>query len=256
MTELQLNRSSLLDESIGVIGGIGPEATFQFCSAVVKHTKARVGSDHIRQLVDCNPKLPDVNSSVLGTGPSVESALRAAAIGLEQAGADFLVMICNAAHFYEATLREAIRIPFVSLIEVAVQAVASTVPRGCAVGVLATDGCIASQVYTKALQARELREIPIDEEHMSAFLSVLSDVRRNAVSADSIDRMSAITQSLIDEGARCLIAGCTEAVCVLERLDIDTPIVDPVDELAKKVVDLVRPKHRRSSPIQLQSTDE
>ncbi|TIP70484.1 MAG: aspartate racemase, partial [Mesorhizobium sp.] len=70
-------------KTVGVIGGLGPMATVAFMNSVLKHTPIKTNRDHLHMIVDCNPKVPDINAAILGIGPSAASALAAGGRRLE-----------------------------------------------------------------------------------------------------------------------------------------------------------------------------
>src|ERR1700723_4357749 len=86
---------------VGIIGGMGPEATVDLMRRVIAATPARDDADHIHLLVDNNPKVPSRIAALIdGTGCDPAPALCEMAKGLEAQGADFLVIPCNTAHYY------------------------------------------------------------------------------------------------------------------------------------------------------------
>ena len=129
--------------AVGVLGGMGPEATVDFMTRVLAATPARVDQEHIRMLVDHNPGIPDRHAAIAGTGPDIGPELAAMARGLEAAGADFLVMVCNTAHAYTEAIRTAVSIPFVSIVDVVMAAVAERPAGGGAAAV--HDAAVADQ---------------------------------------------------------------------------------------------------------------
>lgn len=57
------------EKTVGVIGGMGPEATVDFLRRLVARTPARDDADHLRVLVDNNPKIPSrIAALIEGTG--------------------------------------------------------------------------------------------------------------------------------------------------------------------------------------------
>jgi len=46
------------EKTVGIIGGMGPEATVDLMQRIIDLTPARDDCDHIRCLVDNNPKIP------------------------------------------------------------------------------------------------------------------------------------------------------------------------------------------------------
>jgi len=73
---------------VGVLGGMGPEATVDFMAKVIALTPIEEEQDHIRLLVDQNPGVPSRQVALLGPGEDPGPVLAAMAAGLEAAGAD------------------------------------------------------------------------------------------------------------------------------------------------------------------------
>ena len=53
------------EKIIGVLGGMGPEATLDLFDKILKNTKAQKDQDHLRVIIYNNPKIPDRTPSVL-----------------------------------------------------------------------------------------------------------------------------------------------------------------------------------------------
>ncbi len=142
----------LAGKTVGVIGGMGPFATADFLHKLISATPAERDQDHMRILIDCNPRVPDRTEFLAGRGPDPRPALRAMARGLVRAGADLLVMPCNTAHAFRDELQAAVDIPVVDWPGVAADAVATTGARS--VGILASAGTLLAEVYQPVLRAR------------------------------------------------------------------------------------------------------
>ena len=76
--------------------------------------------NHIHTVVEMNPKVPDRNKSLNGTGEDCGPALNLMARNLVQAKVDFVVCACNTAHAYSKSIEEGCgkTVPFVSMIDV------------------------------------------------------------------------------------------------------------------------------------------
>ncbi|MEZ4608353.1 MAG: amino acid racemase [Deinococcales bacterium] len=105
----------------GVIGGLGPEATLDFFAKLLEKTAAKSDQEHLHVIINNNPHVPNRNEAIAGRGPSPGPALAANALALKAAGADFLVMVCNAAHAFQADIEAVCDLPLLSIIEVAVK---------------------------------------------------------------------------------------------------------------------------------------
>jgi aspartate racemase len=139
--------------TVGVLGGMGPDATIDFMSDVLRLTDAEKDQDHIHLVVDQNPAVPNRQQAIRSGTEEVGLALASMARRLEAAGADFLVMPCNTAHAFEASIRAATNRPFISIIEVSIAAVGKLLAADGHVGIMATDGLMDTGIYQRALSA-------------------------------------------------------------------------------------------------------
>ena len=76
-----------MEKIIGILGGMGPEATADLFFRIIKSTPAKRDQDHIRTLINSNPKIPDRTSSILHDGPSPLPEMIESGRVLERAGA-------------------------------------------------------------------------------------------------------------------------------------------------------------------------
>ena len=82
--------------------------------------KSMEDQDHIHTVVELNPKVPNRNHSIHGTGEDCGPSLALMSENLAKAGADFVVCACNTAHAYRKDIESGCgdNVPFVSMIEV------------------------------------------------------------------------------------------------------------------------------------------
>lgn len=220
----------------GVLGGMGPDATVDFMAKVIALTPAGRDQDHVRMLVDHNPGIPNRQAALLQGGEDPGPALAAMAAGLEAAGADFLVIPCNTAHAFSDAITAAVGIPLVSIIDLTVDACAGH----DAVGLLATDGCIASRVYQEALAARGIRVVLPEATEMQEIMRLVTAIKAGDRSDAVATAMQAVATALVTRGAGAVIAGCTEIPLVLDAGMLEVPLVSSTDVLAAATVDIAR----------------
>lgn len=222
--------------TLGVLGGMGPQATADFLAKLVQVTPAEREQDHLHVLVDSNPKVPDRNQAIAGHGPSPAPVLAEMARRLERAGAGLLVMACNTAHAFEGAIREAVSVPFVSIVQEACNACLRESPTARTIGLLAAPGCIQAGLYQSALEARGLEPLlpqPADQE---VFNRLLYEIKLGASLADIRPEMRRLALGLTARGADVLMAACTEVPLVLGQADVDRPLIDATHNLAVRCV--------------------
>lgn len=225
-------------KTIGVMGGLGPAATADFFTRLVRTTPATRDQDHFRVLVDNDPRIADRNAALAGQGPSPGPALAEMARGLERAGADFLVLVCNAAHAWQGEIRAAVSIPLLSMIDETVAAALAHAPRK--VGVLAADACLRAELYERALRAHGVASSRLEAADQARFMELLYRIKAGDVGPGVRLAMRSLAQSLLAGGADVILAGCTEVPLVLDAADVEAPLVSSMDVLVARTIAFAR----------------
>jgi len=222
----------MTDKTAGVLGGMGPDATVDFMAKVIAATPANKDQDHVRLLVDQNPKVPDRQAARAGAGEDPGPAMAAMAKGLESAGADFLVMPCNAAHAFADRVRDAVSIPLVSIIDVTVDACRE---HG-AIGVLTTRACLDADLYQAALAEAGLDAVLQDDAGIEELMRLVTAIKAGDQGESIAHDMQSLAGALVDKGAKAVIAACTEIPLVLMPDMLDVPLISSTDVLAETTV--------------------
>src|SRR3989442_4574246 len=143
---------TMTQKVIGVLGGLGPWATLDFFEKILRLTPAKADQDHLRIIIDNNPKIPDASPGILGEGEDPTPGLIATAQNLQQAGADFLVIPCNTAHFFYDRIVTAVSIPVLHIMDDVAAAARDAVRDVRMLGVLATEATIAARLLLRAFR--------------------------------------------------------------------------------------------------------
>ena len=224
--------------TVGVLGGMGPEATVDFMSAVIALTDAASDQDHLPMLIDNNPQVPDRQRAMRSGSTDVAAALRTMALRLEAAGADFLVMPCNTAHAFFDDAAAAVSIPFISIIDATMDAVRAAAPAVDTVGLLATDACLKASVYQSAATSRGVELLLLDETLQERCMSLIFAIKGGDTGLGPQTGMRELADHLVGAGAGAVIAGCTEIPLVLKPDDVQVPLISSTEALARRTVAL------------------
>jgi len=220
--------------TVGVLGGLGPAATADFMARLVAATPAQSDQDHLRLLIDHNPAVPNRHDAIAGRSASVGPALAVMARGLERAGADVLVMVCNTAHAWEDDIRAAVTVPFLSIIDATVDALDAGGPRR--VGVMAADGCREAGLYQQALSGRGHGPVLWQPSEQAAFMALVYRIKAGERGPALTAAMAALAGDLASRGAKALIAACTEIPLVLAQDDAPLPLFASTDLLVARTL--------------------
>lgn len=229
--------------TVGIMGGLGPEATADFFARLIAQTPATTDQDHLHILVDNNPGIPNRHLAIRGETPSVGPDLVTMARRLETAGADFLVMVCNTAHAWTDEIRAGVSVPFVSFIEEVCDHIAET-REPCRVGIMAADGCMEAGLYQDALSSRGFEPVCWDEDRLKRFMTLVFRIkageRDDDMSVEMGTEMAGLAENLASQGAGLIIGGCTEIPLVLSEEDVRVPLISSTDLLVKRTIDYAR----------------
>ena len=233
---------------LGVVGGVGPAATVDFMHKVVRNTPAVRDQDPIKIIVAQNPQIPDRTDCLTGKGADPTLALYATCKKLEDSGADFIAIPCNTAHAFIAPIEARLRIPVVNMMNVTGDYLRATFPAVDRIGVLATDGTIASGVYRKALEARGMTEIlppPAMQARVTNAIYGVCGVKAGFTNGECVDDIIAAVESLLFQQVEVILLACTELpllfpqAATVTRNGRTAHLVDPTDVLAKRCVEFV-----------------
>lgn len=236
MTEGALARGQKV---IGVLGGMGPEATHAFYGQLIANTPAVRDQDHLRVVIDSNPKVPDRTAALLQQGESPLPMMVAGVESLARAGADFVVIPCVSAHGFLDELRRQARLPLLSLIEVAAEEIRRSHPGLRSVGLLATSGTVESGRFQDTLARAGIRTIVPAAEDQDRVMSAIYEIKATVPGRRSRGARAALqeaAQRLVQEGAEGVVLGCTEIPLVLGPDDLPVPVFDVVLMLARAAI--------------------
>ena len=227
---------------IGVLGGMGPEATVDCFAKIVKHTPAETDQDHLRVIIDNNPAVPDRTAAIIGRGESPVPALVKGCQVLEHAGADFIIIPCVSAHFFLDAICRQIHLPVLSIFDAVAEHIASAHPQVKTVGLLGTTGTVRGGLFQKRLDAAGIQTLVPDEAMQARIMAAIYDIKnarplrsRTEITTD----LTAAAESLIAHepaGAQAIIAGCTEIPLAFGRQHVAVPYIDALDILARAAV--------------------
>jgi len=221
---------------IGILGGMGPEATVLLMARVIAATCAQDDADHVPMLVDNNTQVPSrIKAIIEKTGadpgpPLVEMARR-----LEAGGAQALAMPCNTAHHYAPVIASAVEIPLLNMVELSAARIGAMKLTNRRIGLLASPAVRLTEVFDQALRSHQIKTIyPADENRM---LDAIRAVKKDSNDKNARLIMEDAARELMENGADCLLIACSELSIIGDAVPPIFPCIDTIDVLAQAVVD-------------------
>ena len=226
----------MAEKVIGILGGMGPEATIDLFQKIVAATPARTDQEHLRVIIDNNPKIPDRTAALLHGGEDPTPLLQATARNLERAGADFLIMPCNSAHLFFDKVVEAVRIPVLHIADEAVAESLRRYPGIERVGILAATGTARLGLYHKRFEAKGIRALSPSDADQEIVHAAIFSVKAGDKGPAVRERIRGVAERMAGQGAQLLLTACTELPLILQDGDVSVPVLDPTLALARAAV--------------------
>ncbi len=227
----------MIEKVVGILGGMGPEATVDLMNRVIRATPAKDDLDHIRMVVDNNPKVPSrIKALIEGTGPSPGPCLQEMARKLEQWGVDFLAMPCNTAHFYHREVQEAVSIPVLDMISLSVEAVTRAVPGIDRFGLVASTAVVNLKIYENAFARKGVAQVVPEAEFQNGLMAAIRTIKTGKHGSEVIQATQRAGENLEKNGAQALLIACTELSIISRDIRARIPVFDAAQILAETIV--------------------
>ena len=218
-------------QTVGILGGMGPEASVRFLELLVRNTAAAVDQDHVPTLLWSCPQIPDRTAALLRGGESPVPWLARGAATLTAAGADFLVMPCVTAHGFWPQVAPQIRLPLVHLLHAALDDLRSAQADIKTIGLLATHGTVQTRVVHDVFEPAGIQILlPSDSDQARVMEAIYGreGIKAGVTTGHPRAVVCEIALQLIQAGAEAILAGCTEIPLVLKPTDLTVPLIEPL----------------------------
>lgn len=220
---------------VGVLGGMGPLATLDFMHKVLQATPAGADQDHVPLVVSSIPQVPDRSAAFRGEGRSPLEAMVASGRRLTDAGVGLVVMPCNTAHLWFDELQQVLGVPMLHIVDAAIEDAMALVGEEAPLGLLGTDGTLASGLYWNRARWRARWTLPTAGEMLGLVMPGIEAVKAGEL-ARATELLTRAGEALARRGARALVLGCTEVPVVLGPDTAPLPVVDATASLARRAV--------------------
>ena len=198
-------------KTAGIIGGLGPETTSQFYLEIIfncfqKYKEARppllIWSIPIKYLIES-----DLITKAEGEERYIPY-LRDAAKRLESGGADFIVMPCNSAHIFVEQVRDAVKIPVLSIVEETAEFLKQKNIEN--IGLLATKSTIEKKLYQLPLEKYSIGITFPDGQDQNKIGNLINNLVINRYDDKDRAELLEIIGRLSNKGVKDVILACTD----------------------------------------------
>lgn len=227
------------EKILGIIGGMGPEATAQLYMKMIKATKVKRDQDHFRIIIDSNPKIPDRTKAILGLGESPVPYIIETAKNLEKMGVDIACIPCMTSHYFFDEIQAGVDMKIMNAFEELNNYLKKNFEGIVNIGVLATTGTRNTKIFEKYLS--DMKIIYPDERFQSDYVMEAiygegTGIKSGVTEGRPVELLIEAGKNVIEKGAEVVILGCTEIGLVLKKDSLSKPSIDPMDVMAEFMV--------------------
>lgn len=226
-----------MSKVIGVLGGMGPYATFSFCQSILTYTNAKKDWEHIHLVIDNNTKIPSRTRCYLYNEESPLSGMINACKKLESYPVDAIALPCNSAQAWILEIQKTLNVQILNIFDATITTVVDYFPRHKEVCVLGGRVTWGMQTYRTYIEKNGLSYYTLDETKQLVVENLIEKIKLNEQKDFVLKELISLMDSIsIDHNDMVFVLGCTEFGCVISELENIFPIVDSSTEYAKYVV--------------------
>ncbi len=223
-------------KTLGVIGGMGPEATSYYYENVIVHTKASRDQEHIDMVILSHAAIPDRTEAIIsGNSRRLINMLCNDARTLETLGVSNIAITCNTSHYFYDHIQRAARVPVINMIEESVSYAVRDFEDVKRVGIMATDGTINSKIYHKACRKAGVTPVKLSEERQKDVMSLIYDDVKAGKPGDR-RKFDRVVSEFMRKGCDVIILACTELSVFKGKHDVPSICLDAMDVLVKESI--------------------
>ena len=221
-------------KTIGLIGGMSWESTVTYYQIVNETVKRELGGLHSAKILLYSVDFAEIEEyQAKGEWGKSAGVLTEAAMNLEKAGADYLVICTNTMHKVAPEIRKHISIPIIHIAEATAEELKkNSISR---VGLLGTKYTMTQEFYkSKLIDAGIDVVIPNGEDVETVNGIIYNELCLGIVSEESKQKLRQIIAELAKNGAQGVILGCTEIGLLIQQKDVELPVFDTTQIHATK----------------------
>ncbi len=223
-------------KTLGILGGVGPETTSNFYLYIISQCQEFGDVCRPNILIQNLPIPYKIEENLLLHGKDINDYLTYLiqySKLLESAGADFIVMPCNTLHFFEREIKDNVRIPFISIVDVTTAFLQRSKPRK--VGIIGTKVTLESKLYQNRFE-----EIGIDYHIPNEFQQVkigkmIHSLVNNQYANAQRQILLEIVEDFANAGVSLVLLACTDLQALIPQHP-KTEIMDTMQLLADETI--------------------
>lgn len=224
-------------KAIGLLGGMSWESTLSYYQAINQGIQRELGGLHSAKIWLHSVDFAEI-ASLQRAEDWVTSAklLSAAAISLQNSGAECLLICTNTMHIVAAEVASAVTIPLIHIADATAIQLQNDGHKK--VALLGTRFTMEKRFYKDRLREQFNIDVLIPELSQREQIHdiIYQELCQGIIRTESRAVFLAIVETLTTQGAEAIILGCTEIGLLIRASDTDVPLYDTAQIHAQAAV--------------------
>jgi aspartate racemase len=225
-------------KTIGVIGGMSWESTLEYYKILNQTVKSRLGGFHSCHLILESLNFADIERLQHDNDwERLKSIMSDAAINLQNAGADLLVLATNTMHLCADAITKRVDIPFIHIAEATGAEIRNDGIQK--VLLLGTRFTMESGLYSDLLKNQF--QIDVVQPSLEDRKEIHNIIYKELVQGEFLDQSKTLFKEVIRKsqamGAEGVILGCTEIPLLIQQKDVSIRVYDTTKIHCKTAVE-------------------
>jgi aspartate racemase len=220
--------------TIGLLGGMSWESTALYYQTINRTIAEELGGFHSAKVLLYSVDFAEIER-LQHADQWIEagSLLGDAALALQGAGADFLVLCTNSMHRVADDIEARVEIPLLHITDPTAHALGAA--GFSTVGLLGTSFTMEQDFYRGRLESRFGLTVHVPEATSRKLVHevIYSELCRGVISESSRESFQRVVSELVVMGSEAVILGCTEIGLLLRPADVSVPLFDTAELHAK-----------------------
>ncbi|PKG22642.1 aspartate/glutamate racemase family protein [Niallia nealsonii] len=228
-------------KKVGIVGGIGPEATVDYYQSIISKFQEKIGSkEELPELfINSINMYKMFNMLTNGKMREVIHYLTDAVQKLESVGADFVVICGNTPHIVFEQIQQKVHIPMISIVEETyLKAQDLKLEK---IGLIGTKFTMENDFFRRPFSSNNIEMVvPNQSEQEYIHRKIVEELENGIVNNETKKGfLSIINQMINRDGIQGIVLGCTELPMLIKKEDLNIHSLNTAEIHINKIIDII-----------------
>ena len=223
-------------KKIGLVGGISWTSTLDYYKFINEGVNAKLGGLNFAECVIYSLNFGDIHTQ---SWDNSYDLLLNACESLKKSGADGIALCANTAHLYADRLQQEVNLPVIHIVTETAKAINKNGFKK--IGLLGTKFTMEMDFYRNKFESFGLEVVIPEKPETREYIqyTLREELGVGVINPETKEKYKQIIEDLVENGAQCIVLGCTEIPMLLSQDDFEIPVFDTTKIHSQAIVDFI-----------------